>query len=214
MILGKFMKLTEIQSKGTHFIDLGRINDDSIIVDAGALWGIFEENLRTFPQAKQCRIIILECDRGLRQLLEDKHLYNVTVIEKALCGQLSSPEKQFFQVIGLPGWGSFFNRRLSPGAKRKCKGFLNYPVKTIRINDIFSELGIKKIDYFKVDIMGAEREVVETMSQETASKIKQIDIKFFELISGMRRKKGNQRLINLGFKTEFTAQRQLFAWRE
>lgn len=208
------MRLTEIQSKNTHFIDLGRINDDSIIVDAGALGGIFEENLRASPQGKNCRIIILECDRNLKQLLEDKHLHNVMVIGKALSGQLSSSEKTFFQVLGLSGWGSVFNRKLSHGARRKCMGHLNYPVKTIRINDIFSEFGIEKIDYFKIDIMGAEREVIETMSQETASKIKQIDIKFYELISGMRRREGNEKLINLGFKTEFTAQRQVFAWRD
>jgi hypothetical protein len=62
--------------------------------------------------------------------------------------------------------------------------------------------------------MGAERKVVETMSQETASRIKQIDIKFYELISGMRGKQGNKKLINLGFKTRFMNERQLFGWRE
>lgn len=208
------MELIEIQSKCPHFIDLERINDDSIIVDAGAFQGVFEENLRLTLQGKDCRVIILECDRSLSKLLKDKHIHNVTVIEKALCGQLSPSYKLFHQTLGLPSWGSFFNRRLSCRAAKKCTGHLVYPVRTIRINDIFSELGIERIDYFKIDIMGAEREVVETMSQKTASKIKQIDIIFFELISGMQRREGNQRLIDLGFKTEFTAQRRLFAWRE
>jgi len=208
------MNLTKIESRNSHYIDLERIDDSSIIVDAGAFQGVFEENLRIFPQGKDCQIIILECERELKQMLEDKHLHMVRVIGKALCGQSSFLEKTFFQVLGLPGWGSIFNRRLSRGAKEKCTGHLSYPVETIKINDIFTELGIEEIDYFKIDIMGAEREVMETMNQETASKIKQIDIKFYELISGMNSIEGNKILINLGFKTEFTAQRQLFAWRE
>jgi len=208
------MDLTKIESRNSHYIDLERIDDNSIIVDAGAFQGLFEEKLRIFPQGKDCQIIILECDQNLKQMLEDKHLHNVMVIGKALSGQSSSPEKTFFQVLGLPGWGSVFNRRLKDGAGGKCTGHLSYPVKTIRINDVFSEFGIEKIDYFKIDIMGAEREVVETMSQETASRIKQIDIKFYELISGMRGKQGNKKLIKLGFKTKFIDQRQLFGWRE
>lgn len=208
------MDLTKIESRNSHYIDLGRIDDNSIIVDAGAFQGLFEEKLRMFPQGKDCQIITLECDQNLKQMLEDKHLHVVKIVGKALCGQFSPPEKIFFQVLGLPGWGSIFNRRLSRGAKKQCTGHLSYLVKTIRINDIFSELEIENIDYFKIDIMGAEREVIETMSQETASKIKQIDIKFYELISGMNSIEGNEKLTSLGFETKFMDQRQLFGWRE
>ncbi len=208
------MELTEIKSHDLHYIDLERINDDSIVVDAGAMLGIFEEKLRATVQGKNCKIIILECDKSLKRLLENKNLHNVTIIERALNGQRSPKEKSFSQVIGLPGWGSFFDRNLCKGARRKCAGFLNYKVKTIKINNIFSELNIEKIDYFKVDIMGAEKKVIETMSQETASKIKQIDIKFFESIAGMKRNEGDRKLINLGFKTEIKSSRQIYGWRQ
>ena len=208
------MELTKIQSHNLHFINLERINDDSVMVDAGAYLGLFEENIRLFPQAKNCQIIILECNRDLKRMLEDKNLHNVTVIGKALSGQMSLPEKTFFQVIGLPDWGSVFNRRLNRRARKKCREHLSYPVKTIKINDIFSELEIEEIDYFKIDIMGAEREVVETMSREIALRIKQIDIKFYELTSGLDSKEGERKLIDLGFMTELVSQRQVYGRRE
>ena len=208
------MELDKIQSHNLHFINLARINDNSVMVDAGAYLGLFEENVRLFPQAKNCQIIVLECNQDLKRILEDKNLHNVTVIGKALSGQNSLPEKTFFHILGLPDWGSVFNRRLSHGVNTKCVGHLNYQVKTIRINDIFSELGIEKIDYFKIDIMGAEREVVETMNRETALRIKQIDIKFYELISGLDSKEGEKKLIDLGFITEFVSKRQIYGRRE
>lgn len=208
------MELTKIQSHDPHYIDLKRINDESIIVDAGAMLGIFEENLRATPQGKNCRIIILECDSSLKKAIEDKHIRNTTIIERALCGQHSPAKKSFSQVVGLPGWGSFFERKLSRGAREKCKGFLSYSVKTLRINDIFSTLRIERIDYFKIDIMGAEKEVMETMSQETALRIKQIDIKFFNSIAGMKKAEGIERLIDLGFEIESMSSRQVYGWRK
>lgn len=152
-----------------HFVDLSRLGDDSIIVDAGASYGLTIKELRKFEQTKNCTIYAIEPHK--KNVKDLKKLKNVVVCNKALVGQEFGGEVLFGEVAGLQQWGyiapSFEGKRRHgrPGSK--------YTVKTLKINDVFKEFNIPHIDYLKTDIEGSEKEVIETMSQETASKIKQ-----------------------------------------
>ena len=129
-----FPQLTAVRSHNVHYIDLERIDDDSILVDAGGHLGLFEEALKLLHSCQSCKIIVLECDRNLKQLIENKHLYNVIVIEKALGGQSSAPGgRVFYQYIGLPGWGSFYHQIEESVSKLRCKGVIDYAVESIGI---------------------------------------------------------------------------------
>lgn len=157
-----------------YCINLEKLNDDSIIVEAGAAQGRTIEELRQFEQTKECKIFAIECNKDNIKILRDKEFHNVTICEKALVGQNNSNNTIFYQHVGLFQWGNIFKPR---GRKHsKFKGIKEYQVKTLKINDIFLVLGIDKIDFLKLDIEGSEKEVMDTMSEETASKIGQLHL--------------------------------------
>lgn len=74
----------EFLGKGCeHYIDLSRITDESVIVDAGSCTGTFIERIRKFTNA---RIYAIECARNNLQFLKEKTFENVQIEEKALVG--------------------------------------------------------------------------------------------------------------------------------
>ena len=162
--------LTEVLA---NYIDLRYINDDSIIVDAGACFGAFIEALREHPEASKSRVIALECDRANAEILRNKELPNVEIYEKALVGQKSPKNVLFYKYVGLPQWGSTIERKVR---HKKLIKVVEYKVKALRINDILDDLGIQYIDLLKMDIEGGEMAVMETMTQKTALRIKQLSI--------------------------------------
>lgn len=160
-----------------YFINLGRLNSASIIVEAGAELGKTIEDLRQFDRTKKCKIFAIECNRDNIKTLRDKKFHNVKIYERALVGQNSGDNVTFYQNIGMPAWGNIIRPR--GATHRKSEGIREYRVKTLKINDIFSSLGVDKIDFLKMDIEGSEKEVIETMSEETASKIDQLSVKHY-----------------------------------
>ena len=196
------MNLTEISRRYQHFINLDMIDDNSIVVDAGACEGAFIENIRAYKQGNKCRIISIEPNRGHAERLRNRRLPGVTVFEAALTGKDYGDEVLFYEHFERPQWGNIFKFFPTKNKKGEVRGYQTYMVKTLMINDIFSELKIDKIDFLKVDIEGAEGEVLDEMTEETASKITQIFVEghksFPEIIvSDMER-----RLTVLGFDVQ------------
>jgi len=193
-----------------HFVDLDKLNDESVIVDAGAAWGDTIEALRTFRQTERCRIFAFECHREHIKTLEEKRFFNVTLYKKALVGQNVPGSVTFYQHNGLPGWGNI----TKPLGRhhRKFKGIVAYEVETLRINDLFGTLGLNEIDYLKMDIEGSEREILETMSEETASRIKQMSIEYHTFL-GMTRECTERHLERLGFEIKKRKNIELFCER-
>lgn len=167
----KLKKDAQLYNAFNHFIDMREIDDNSIIVDAGACWGDFIKCLRKHERGKNCRIIAVECQRDNVKALRERGYQNVTVCERALVGQGYGDKATFSQVIKQKGWGNLFGNTIRPGRRK-----VDYEVKTLRINDIFSVLGIGWIDFLKMDIEGAEWNILKTMTEETASKIGQMSM--------------------------------------
>lgn len=155
-----------------NFIDLRHIDDNSVIVDAGACVGLFVEALRKNPEASKCKVIALECNVDNVNALISQCLNDVKVVNRALVGQETPESVLFYHYIHCREWGNTIqeNKR----TRRRYKGIIKYMVKTVRINGIFETLGIDYIDFLKMDIEGAEMEVLSTMTQKTASRIKQL----------------------------------------
>jgi len=154
-----------------NFVDLDYIDDNSVVIDAGACFGRFIEALRKNPEASKCRVIALECNRDNVDILRSKKIVNVKIYKRALVGQKTLKNVLFYQYVGLPGWGSTIDRHVR---HPKCKETRKYKVKALRINDIFNDLSLDHIDFLKMDIEGTEMEVLDTMTQKTASRIKQL----------------------------------------
>lgn len=181
-----------------HFVNLRPLNDESIIVDIGACMGKTIESLRNYEQTKNCKIFAIECNKDHIRILREKKFHNVIICERAVVGQNSDKNVTFYQHLGMPSWGNIIRPR--GASHRKFRGIKEYKVKTLKINDIFSFLGVGEIDFLKIDIEGSEKEVIETMSEETASKIKQIAIEFHFPLEGETRGCLEERIKSFGFK--------------
>ena len=166
------VNLTEVLC---NFVDMSYIDDSSIIVDAGACIGLFIEDLRKNAEASKCRVIALECNIDNVNVLVSKHLQNVKVYNRALVGQDTPESTLFYQYLGFEQWGATRDR-IELGPRRMSNGVKKYMVRTVRINNIFDDLGVDYIDFLKMDIEGTELDVLDTMTHETASRIKQLSV--------------------------------------
>jgi len=192
-------------------IDLDRINDDSVIVDAGACIGRFIDAIRNYKEARNCRIIAIEPNRNLVKLLRGRGYLNVKIYEKAFVGQESEDKVLFHEILGLNGWGSIIRPRTW---HPKCRGVDSYDVEALRINDIFNKFGIDKIDFLKLDIEGAEEAIFKTMTQKTASRIGQLSVEVhFKNLIGMGLEETEKLLSGLGFATCIVLKSEVYASR-
>jgi FkbM family methyltransferase len=157
------MKLKEIGRLG-HWVDLSRLNEDSIIVDAGACTGEFIEEIRKYVN---CKIVAIEPDPDNYKTLEEKHFENVDLRNNALVGNdnglfatfYSYPQKEI---------GNMFN--LYPGSNGKMT------VKAIKLRD----LGLKKIDYLKLDIEGAEKDLFAEARSNDFADVQQVCVEIHQ----------------------------------
>ena len=195
-----------------HFVELDRLNDESIIVDAGACEGDIIKGLRKHRQTKKCKIFAIECDKKKVKCIKKQNFFNVEICEKALVGQNIKRPVKFFRCKRGPNWGSIESAGLS---ERWNKATDIYYVNTLKINDIFDEFGIDKIDYMKMDIEGSEKMVFDTMSMETAKKIKQLSVEIHwpNKRAGITMDWAEKQLIKFGFEIKHKARIEIFCER-
>ncbi|KKL01983.1 hypothetical protein LCGC14_2626700 [marine sediment metagenome] len=161
---------------GLHYIDFKRMRKNPVIVDAGACMGKYIEIMN--ERIDKPRIFAIECDMENIEILKEKDFPNTVINEKALMGHRSKERMIYHKYVGLPYSGSvgYEKTYLKKRLHGKCKEIYKRLVDTFAINDIFSEFGIDRIDYLKMNIEGAERDVLLAMTEETASRIDQISI--------------------------------------
>lgn len=211
-----------LEKIGIHYVDLERIREDAIIVDAGACMGNYIETLN--GKIKKCKIIAIECDPDNVLALKKRGFENVTLCEKALVGHKQKDVVIYHKYFGLPYSGSVgYEKTYIKQNTRKYHGMMKYEVEAFGINDIFSEFGIDRIDYLKMNIEGMERDVLAAMTQETASKIDQISVSIHAKIlkdleiSSLRDTAETDmraRLKELGFNVEKVDRRLFYGVRE
>lgn len=201
------------EKKSKHFVNIDRLNDDSIIVDAGTCEGDVIKRLREHKQTSKCKIFAIECNRKLVEGLKGKNFFNVEIYEKALVGQNTKGDVVFFEGKRGPNWGSIKPANV---ISRWHDATDTYDVKTIKINNIFNDLGIEKIDYMKVDTEGSEKLIFKTMSMRTAKKIKQISVEVHwpNKGVGITMEWAKERLKQLGFEIKTEEHAEIFCERE
>lgn len=178
-----------------HRINFEYLNNNSIIVDAGACMGTFIDFVRKHIA---CKIYAIEPCKTHVKLLNSKEYLNVKVINKALVGKSTTDYINFNEYIGLPEWGSVYPRNIS---HYKLKKTVSYTVGCININDIFNMLGVDHIDYLKLDIEGAEFDIFYSMTKQIASKIYQFSAEIHAINHDISDVPNLIRIINkLGYK--------------
>lgn len=133
---------------GNHIVDEDRLDENSMVIDAGACKG---EVIEDFPV--KCHFIAIEPDKrnfeDLRQLQKNSFVFSQTleIVNAALVGKKRIVD--FYEVPHRPEWGSI---------DRRNGGFLVYQIEGITLDDY------PKADYIKMDIEGTELEVIQNLS--------------------------------------------------
>jgi len=177
-----------------HFVDVDKLNKDSVVVDAGACKGMFVEFLKQHTAIRDENICAIEPCRGNHESFKNT-LY--TLFDGSLVGaDYVGPTISFQELVGLNGWGNSFEFYKNVKSS-KFKGFREYEVPVLRVTDLFSHFGIDRIDYLKMDIVGMEKQVLETMPIEMAEKIGQISMETYLQVWSLR--DAVSRLKTMGF---------------
>lgn len=136
------MKLNLVTFKDNHIVNPDWLNSDSLWIDAGAGVG---KSILYFPV--KCKIIAIEPDKDNYEKLVNNVKAGI-YYNKALVGT-KKDYVPFYKVKGKYGWGSI---------TKINKGEYVYNVPTMTLDEL------PKADYIKLDIEGAEWEVIRNMS--------------------------------------------------
>lgn len=201
-----------------HIICPELLPKSPVIIDAGANQGNFIKNV--VGLFENPRFIAVECQKGIMPvLIKNVKDINCEVVEAALVGL--KRRLSFTEIVGgeksgetyrYNEWGNIYDYN-TPANKNIVKK--NYSVNGITLSEIFDTYKLDRVDYLKMDIEGAEQEVIENLDKSVADKISQISLEFH---SNKNLKNDISIIINkltyFGFKIEFFTHDEVFAWKE
>ena len=165
---------------GHSFIDA--LAAKPTIVDLGACGGRFAGELkRTHPGA---RMVLVEPNPALARKLERTvgRMPHVRVVNVAT-GSVPEPKVNFY-LSKNPEASSFYPVFAAKcGLERGCR----VTVERVTLRGIMSRLNVRKIHLLKVDIEGAEWDVLASMAAEDCAQIDQISVEFHDFIDPKQR---------------------------
>jgi len=169
--------------KNHTFLDL--FNKNSVIVDLGANIGEFSKIFS--ERYSYSKIILVEANPNLIKdiKINFKNRKNVKIINAAI-GKESKEKIEFY--LSVDDESSSLNKKLRDkfeANKDQDKAI----VKLITISDIYEIFNLKKIDLLKMDIEGAELDILENFSEIDFEKINQISVEFHDFIDPSLRKR-------------------------
>lgn len=174
------MRAELCQIRGHSFV--AELPESPVLVDLGAnVGGFSREFLGRFPDA---RILLVEADPYLVQCLiaEFGRCPKVQMFQ-GLIGPSTSPSVPFF-LSRIPEGNSVFpafSEHWSRGETRRIE------VEMIALPELLARAGIRHVDLLKVDIEGAEWDLLLRLSSELARCIDQITVEFHDFLDpGLR----------------------------
>jgi FkbM family methyltransferase len=160
------MRLASVRG---HHIWPAPLNKDSVVVDAGAHRGEFSaEIIRRFG----CQCHLIEANPELAKNLTVAGAASITTAALGACdgcGMLHVSENP--EATGLFDAGSVTT---------------NVEVETISLATLMQRLGIAKIDILKLDIEGAEFDLIASTPDQTLQRIGQITVEFHDFKPAFR----------------------------
>jgi FkbM family methyltransferase len=199
--------LDEFWSRIPHLLqgDLGRyeLKPGDVVVDCGAYIGVF-----TMYAAKiigeQGKVIAFEPDpvnyERLSKNLEMNNIHNVILLNKATW---SSSGKMKFDSRGLGVSTLFVDKSKSPIIRNaeEAKSVIEVPIVTL--DEELGSLGVKKVDFIKMDIEGAEIETVKGARKTLGKYDVRLAIASNHIVDGQFRRFALEKLFpELGYEAE------------
>jgi FkbM family methyltransferase len=142
--------------------DFVPITKGSVVIDVGAHIGSFT----VMAAGIASKVLAFEPEPGNFQMLkknvELNNLKNVSIFAMAVSGS-SGYQDIFISDDASTGSHSLYTEDAIGGLRRR--------VETISLDDIIEKQTLRIVDFVKLDCEGAEHEIVERMSSDTAAKI-------------------------------------------
>ena len=163
-----------------HMVDLSLIRPESVVIDGGAAKGDFIEAYRKLDN--ESKIFAFEPNRtNLVYIKNNIDLHDVVLIDKALVGNDHHGKVMFSEFVGVNGryyqWGNIYGTHAKK-KRKELKEVIEYEVDTITLLDIVEKYDIKDIGFMKLDVEGAEKEIIETLSADILKIIRQISLEY------------------------------------
>jgi FkbM family methyltransferase len=180
-IIEAFFGIVNVQG---HFV-VNSFGASPVIVDLGAGGGEFsKEMLRKCPH---CRIFMVEPDPSSAQELtrKFKDQKNVEILEAAVGGKTIDNCKFYLSK----NWQENSLHKSLVKEKEDQKEIM---VRMVTLEDVFSLLNLETINLLKVDIEGAEWDIVQNLSKNDFEKIHQISIEFHDFLDPSLREKSER----------------------
>jgi FkbM family methyltransferase len=178
--------MIKVIKEHSFFDDL--LNYENVIIDLGACRGEFSNEIMKNYNVKKC-IMVEPNPSNFIHLPKDIRVNKYM----NLVSHLDNQEVVFYEDTKSPYNGSkifnYFNGK-------------EHKLKTITLETIFKENEIDFVDLLKIDIEGSEYELLENLSENILSKIKQITIEFHDFLDVSYKEKNiiiEKKLVNLGF---------------
>ncbi len=154
-----------------------RFGDAPVLVDLGANVGKFAaEFLAAYPAAS---LLLVEGDPYLTDIIQRTFASCPQVrLFKGLVGPTSAPSAHFF-LCKVPEGNSVFARfsdSWAPGESREIQ------VEMISLPSLLERARCKQVDLLKVDIEGAEWDVLGSLTEREARIIRQISVEFHDFM--------------------------------
>jgi len=157
-----------------HFV-INYFDKSSVIVDLGAGKGEFSSCiLRKFPC---CRIILVEpAPSQVKEIAKKFESQKKIEILEAAIGNKTNNNARFY--LGKNWEENSLHKSLIVGKEDQTE----IKIRVVTLKDIFSLYHLEKIDLLKVDIEGAEWDVLENFSKLDFERISQISVEFHDFL--------------------------------
>lgn len=167
------LKIVKSNLVTRHYVrDFVPITEGSVVIDVGAHIGSFA----VMAAGIASKVLAFEPEPGNFQMLkknvELNNLKNVSIFEMAVSGS-SGYQEIYISDDASTGSHSLYTEQAIGSLRRR--------VETISLEDIIEKESLRIVDFLKLDCEGAEHEIVENMSSDTASKIMGIAMETHDL---------------------------------
>lgn len=180
-----------------------KLSKNPVIVDLGCSEGGFFNSFKN--QFEYGTFIGIEASPINYEKIKHLNNNNTFIVNAAICSEhRDDKEISFVAAINDGSIGSFVFDESSIALAKSENIIQRFNVSTIKISDIFEKYNVEKIDLLKVDIEGAEWELLESLDELLLNKINQISVEFHDFIDPTKKnstKEVVKRLKSFGYKT-------------
>lgn len=164
-----------------HTFFPSKLSKNPIVVDLGCSEGGFYKNFKR--QFEYGKFIGIEANPINYEKIKGFNDDNTIMVNSAICSEDRTDKDISFVVATNDGTiGSFVFDESSIALANPNNEIKRFTVPTIKISEIFEKYNLDKIDILKVDVEGAEWEVLESLDNSLLDKIGQISVEFHDFI--------------------------------